>query len=78
MPQAEPTEKITRHHRRPRSLKGNGFDVHHQSNISFVPEHRHRAWHTLFGNKEAMEIAKLINDVYLDPQYFFVVVKRWR
>jgi hypothetical protein len=61
---------LTRHHRRPRSKRG----TDHDSNISIVPSNKHEAWHLLFSNKEPHEIAKIINEVWLDPDYHFVAV----
>ena len=67
------TERLLdRHHRKPRSRQGKNDD----RNISIVPVVKHRAWHILFGNTSATEIAKLITDVWVDPDYFFVAVPR--
>ena len=62
----------SKHHRKPKSRGGkNTF-----GNISVVPNSKHRAWHTLFANKTAPEIAKIINKTWLDPEYELVVVLR--
>jgi len=62
----------TRHHRRPRSLGGGN----EKTNISFVSQNKHRAWHTLFSNYSPYRIADIINDDWLDSDYMFIVVKR--
>jgi hypothetical protein len=62
-------KKLTRHHRRPRSIGGCDQDW----NISMLPEKQHQAWHTLFTNKTAFEIAEMINELYLDSRYVFEV-----
>ena len=60
------------HHRKCRS-NGGGNE---KRNISSVTNQQHRAWHLLFQNKEAPEIAKLINEVWLDPDVEFIVKRR--
>jgi len=62
----------SRHHRKPRSLKGSN----EPRNISLVPREHHCAWHTLFQNMTPDEICKLINSVWLDPDYYFVCRKK--
>lgn len=66
------TTKLTRHHRRPVSLKGSDSF----RNISWVSKTRHAAWHTLFGNMTPQDIARTVNSVYLDPDYEFIVRKK--
>lgn len=60
--------KLTKHHRKPRSIGG----ADKTDNISLVSESSHQAWHTLFGNKTAPEIALIINAKWLDPDYMFM------
>jgi hypothetical protein len=64
--------KPSRHHRKCRSLGGSD----HKRNISLVPPAQHRAWHTLFENMTPEMIAFTINEIWLDPDYEFVVRKR--
>lgn len=64
--------KQSRHHRKPQSRGGKG----NARNISIVPEYHHKAWHTLFVNYDAYEIAEIINKVWLDPDVYFVVKRR--
>lgn len=63
------------------------YDVHHRKcrsnggtddpkNLIRVPTHFHRAWHLLFKNFKAEVIADIINSIWLDPEYEFVVRKR--
>lgn len=65
-------EATSTHHRKPRSLGGNG----NEENLSELPRSRHSAWHDLFQNWCAERIAQEINDRYLDPDYVFVVTRR--
>lgn len=60
------------HHRRPRSLGGKNTD----ENMSHVSVAKHRAWHTLFRNYTPHQIAKIINDIWLDPEFEFTVERR--
>ena len=61
------------HHRRPRSKKGKG-----DKNLSRVPVKKHCAWHTLFVNYDAYKIAEIINEVWLDMDFEFIVQRRKR
>lgn len=61
-----------RHHRLPQSRGGKNND----RNISIVPVEKHRAWHRLFANGTAKEVASIINDCWIDPDYYFVAVPR--
>lgn len=65
---------IERHHRRPRSRGG----TDHHSNISHVRQSEHRAWHTLFGNMLADEVAAMITDTWIDSDYYLVAIPRKR
>ena len=65
---------LTRHHRRPKSL--NGTDSFPPNNISLIPDLQHRSWHNLFGSMSPYQIARLITELYLDPDYIMVAVKR--
>ena len=63
-----------RHHRKPRSL-GGGND---ERNISKVNRDKHDAWHLLFKNHPPERIAIIINNVWIDPEYEFVVFRRFK
>lgn len=62
----------TTHHRKPRSIGGNG----EPRNISRIPAKKHEAWHLLFANFHPERIAEEINKHYLDPDYQVIVVRR--
>lgn len=65
-------EQKTVHHRKPRSKGG----TDHPSNISHVKRKFHEAWHLMFADKSPLEIAELINEIWLDPEYYFMCVER--
>lgn len=56
---------MSRHHRNPTSRGGSDS----KQNISKVSPIAHKAWHVLFGNSLPSQICKIINDVWLDPNY---------
>lgn len=62
------------HHRRPRSLQGTDSP----ENLVQVSDTKHSAWHTLFSNHTPQEIADIINAVWLDPEFVFLVERRKR
>jgi hypothetical protein len=67
------------HHRKPRSLgKPNRCEINDPMNISHVSVVKHRAWHTLYANMTAQEIAKYTTSVWLDPDYYMVAVPRFK
>jgi hypothetical protein len=61
-----------KHHRKPRSLGGDNSS----RNRSIVDRDKHNAWHLLFKNHPPERIALIINNVWLDPDYIFVVVRK--
>lgn len=63
---------MVRHHRKCRSNGGKS----NKRNISFLEYHLHVAWHILFKNWKPEQIAKEINEKYLDPDFELVVQKR--
>ena len=69
---SKPPQGKNRHHRKPKSRGGGN----HGRNISVVPVNQHQAWHTMFNNMQAWEIADKINRVWLDPEYELVLVRR--
>lgn len=60
------------HHRKPRSLGGKDND----ENMSHVSVSKHRAWHNLFKNYSAEQIVKIINDIWIDPEYKLILQRR--
>lgn len=64
----EEGNKPTRHHRKPKSIGG----CNEPENISVIRLKKHVAWHILFGDMCAKQIAEEINKYYLDPSFKFV------
>ncbi len=62
----------TTHHKKCRSNGG----TDDESNLVRVPSHLHIAWHLLFKNWEAELIAKFINEVWIDPNFEFIVRRK--
>jgi hypothetical protein len=60
------------HHRK--CLANNGKDI--PSNMSHPTGKQHKAWHTLTGHMSPWNIAHFFNEVFLDPEYKFLVVRR--
>lgn len=60
------------HHRRPKSLGGSDDE----DNLAYVSVLLHRSWHNLFSNCSPEQIAKIINDTWLDPDFVFVVERK--
>jgi hypothetical protein len=69
----EDLNRITRHHRKPRSLFPKGKVNNNPENISHIKLKHHSAWHILFSSMTAQEIAEEINKYYLDPEFKFKV-----
>ncbi|HEY1501876.1 MAG TPA: hypothetical protein VGF88_20045 [Acidobacteriaceae bacterium] len=63
---------LTHHHRKPGSLGG----TRSRENISRIPAKKHTAWHILFQNFSAEQIASEINRLYLDLDYEIVVRRK--
>ena len=64
--------RSSRHHRKPRSIGG----ISIAENISVVDIKKHEAYHTLFNNMEAKQICKVLNRVWIDPDYYFLCIKK--
>ena len=62
------------HHRKPRSRGG----TDHPSNLVKVYKNEHQAWHLLFANYSPETVARIINEIWLDPDYELVVYQRRR
>ena len=62
---------LTTHHRCPKSKGGKN----NPENLSMIPEKQHRGWHTLFHNYTPDVIARIINNVYLDPNYKLLALR---
>jgi len=61
----------TKHHRRAKSLGGRG----NRENISRVKDNAHQAFHLLFGNGNPVQIAKELNEKWVDKRYRVVIVR---
>ena len=66
-------EPKNRHHRRPKSRSGSSDPA----NISVVPIRHHHAYNLLFGsNPLPHEVAKVLTDTWIDPNYKIVVMHK--
>lgn len=65
-------QNMTKHHRKMKSH--NGTDD--PRNIYVVCEKKHQAFHTLFGNMNAEEIARELSAHWIDPAYYLECHKR--
>lgn len=65
-------QHLTTHHRKARCVHGTSVST----NISKVPENKHRAYHLLFGHGDPYRIASILNKVWLDPDYELIVRKK--
>lgn len=67
-----------RHHRHPVSQKGSylGKNIHEERNISLLRPEYHRAYHLIFGNLLPEEVAALLTEVYISPDYYMVAIPR--
>jgi hypothetical protein len=63
---------LSKHHRVPRALHGSNA----ASNISLVTVPQHRAFHQLFGVMTPEEIAKVLTEVWIDPKWKMVAVRK--
>lgn len=64
--------KLTRHHRRPRSQKGESSE----KNISYVPQKLHEAYHLLFANNSVYRIVEILNEHWVDPDFKIVAIPK--
>jgi hypothetical protein len=64
--------KLTTHHRKAR-YNGGGDQP---SNLIQVPENKHQAFHLLFNEGEPHHIRNVLNKIWIDPAYRFILVKR--
>lgn len=65
---------MERHHRKPRSRGGNNS----VTNTIVIRQSEHRAYHALFGNMLPNELAAMLTDTFIDPDYYLVAVPRKR
>lgn len=60
------------HHRRARSLGG----TNEKRNTVTVRRTKHEAFHKLFGAGDPLEVAKILNETWLDPDYVMIPVHK--
>jgi len=60
--------EMSRHHRKMRSLGGKTT----KRNVILIKDNLHRAFHQVFGNMTPPEMARLLTEVYIDPDYRMV------
>jgi hypothetical protein len=65
-------KKIERHHRLPQSRGG----TNHDDNISFVQRSYHQAFHHLFHNMTAAEIASFLTETWVQKDMYLVAIPR--
>jgi hypothetical protein len=63
---------VDTHHRRSRHQKG----TNDPENLVKVLKTHHVAFHTLFWTGEPHQVAKILNETYIDPAYELIVVPR--
>jgi hypothetical protein len=61
-----------KHHRLPSSRGGKS----NKENISIVPIAKHRAYHQLFRNMIAKEVAAELTHTWIDPAFYMVAIPR--
>lgn len=64
-------KQLTRHHRKPRKLGG----TNEPRNISHITREKHEAWHLLVNHQDIYEVARILNELYVDPDYVLVPIK---
>lgn len=65
-------KEFNRHHRKCSSNGGNSK----AENISIVDVRKHQAYHQLFDNLPPSEIARVLTDTWIDPNFIMVAVPR--
>ena len=67
-----PVSRYDNHHRRPKSQNGDDS----KRNVVRVLTSKHRAYHQIFQNKLPKEVAKILTDTWIDPDYYMVAIPR--
>jgi hypothetical protein len=65
-----------RHHRLPTSRGGTKKSEGGRDNLITVPRNAHILYHKMFGNMTAPEVAKMLSDTWIDPDYRLVAQVR--
>lgn len=79
MSREKKVRRTNKHHRLSRSRTGGKpFDgnIKNIPNVIRVDYKKHQAFHQLFTDTHPMSIAKELNDIWLDPEWQLVAVKR--
>ena len=63
---------MTLHHKKCQSNGG----ATNSRNCVEIMQFLHNSWHNLFRNYQPDQIAQVINETYLDPDYYFVCIKK--
>lgn len=63
---------LSRHHRKARINLGDNSD----RNLVLVQDKLHRAYHLLFGTKSPEDVAKILTETWIDPDYVMIAVHR--
>lgn len=62
------------HHRKPKILGGSGrLGSPNMIQVSVI---EHRAWHCLVGTQTPIQIAKTLNETWLDPDWELIAVRK--
>lgn len=64
--------KKTVHYRKPVSTGG----TNDPENLSYVKDKHHQAYHLLFANYNPYQVAKILNDKWIDPNYQLIVIEK--
>lgn len=70
--QPKPQDRKTIHHRK--CVSNGGTD--RIRNLSLVKSKQHEAYHLLFANGTPHDVAQILNDIWIDPDYELIVKKR--
>lgn len=62
----------SRHHRKMRCNGG----TNDPKNMSIVPHNKHVAFHILFGDNNTQQIANVLNEIWIDPEFQLIVKPR--
>ena len=66
-------DQITVHHRKPRSRRERYENLDTKANTVEVQRRYHEAFHLLFSNHSVQDIAKILNNTWIDPEFRLVV-----
>lgn len=68
----EKIRRTNRHHRRSRARGGDTSP----RNLVEVDERHHQAFHLLFPNTHPQEVARILNEIWLDPDWQMTAVRK--